>query len=280
MKHNYRCISSLLTPTNCCPNCNTIFASRTSASHHLQSSLEALFRSSADAYLALEEVNRAVHVPIGPNPDPSTTAAFITRVQAAAQDLMVTAIIFHREALELSQVLHEPGLIQSVLRDMLSREAIADQLRTATQDLVAGEKTVTAEMNEAVFLTSVAQSLRFDDRDPTRWSTTLGIPADALILARTQSVRSAQLLHRDIVTTLAALADTAAKSSAITPDVLRQHQSAFVTEIAPKLLLTRWQIFLQPIERKFTEVLRSIKSGRLQVFRVAGGANPGQGRIG
>ena len=247
---------------------------------HLQSSLEALFRSSADAYLALEEVNRAVHVPIGPNPDPSTTAAFITRVQAAAQDLMVTAIIFHREALELSQVLHEPGLSQSVLRDMLSREAIADQLRTATQDLVAGEKTVTAEMNEAVFLTSVAQSLRFDDRDPTRWSTTLGIPADALILARTQSVRSAQLLHRDIVTTLAALADTAAKSSAITPDVLRQHQSAFVTEIAPKLLLTRWQIFLQPIERKFTEVLRSIKSGRLQVFRVAGGANPGQGRIG
>ena len=40
MKHNYRCISSLLTPTNCCPNCNTIFASRTSASHHLQTSLE------------------------------------------------------------------------------------------------------------------------------------------------------------------------------------------------------------------------------------------------
>jgi hypothetical protein len=133
---------------------------------------------------------------------------------------------------------------------------------------------------EAVFLQSVAQSLRFEDCHPTLWTTTLGMPAEALLLARTQSVRSAQLLHRDILTTLAALAATAAKSPAITPEILRQHQSAFVTEIAPKLLLTRWQIFLQPIERKFTEVLRAIKSGRIQVFRVAGGANPGQGRIG
>ena len=38
-KHNIRCMATLLTPTNCCPNCNTIFASRASAIHHLKNAM-------------------------------------------------------------------------------------------------------------------------------------------------------------------------------------------------------------------------------------------------
>ena len=38
--HDIRCIASLLTPTNCCANCNTIFSTRASAVQHLQSSLK------------------------------------------------------------------------------------------------------------------------------------------------------------------------------------------------------------------------------------------------
>ena len=38
-RHNIRCTATLLTPTNCCPNCNTIFASQTSAIHHLKNAM-------------------------------------------------------------------------------------------------------------------------------------------------------------------------------------------------------------------------------------------------
>ena len=38
-KHNIRCMATLLTPTNCCPNCNTIFASQASAIHHLKNAM-------------------------------------------------------------------------------------------------------------------------------------------------------------------------------------------------------------------------------------------------
>ena len=38
-KHNIRCAATLLTPTNCCPNCNTIFASQASAIQHLENSM-------------------------------------------------------------------------------------------------------------------------------------------------------------------------------------------------------------------------------------------------
>ena len=36
MKHDVRCQANLLTPTNCCANCNTMFATRASAIQHLQ----------------------------------------------------------------------------------------------------------------------------------------------------------------------------------------------------------------------------------------------------
>ena len=39
MKHDVRCQANLLTPTNCCANCNTIFATRASAIQKLQHSL-------------------------------------------------------------------------------------------------------------------------------------------------------------------------------------------------------------------------------------------------
>ena len=38
-KHNIRCAATLFTPTNCCPNCNTIFASQASAIQHLKNSM-------------------------------------------------------------------------------------------------------------------------------------------------------------------------------------------------------------------------------------------------
>ena len=38
-RHNIRCMATLLTPTNCCPNCNTIFASQASAIHHLKNAM-------------------------------------------------------------------------------------------------------------------------------------------------------------------------------------------------------------------------------------------------
>ena len=38
-KHNIRCMATLFTPTNCCPNCNTIFASQASAIQHLKNSM-------------------------------------------------------------------------------------------------------------------------------------------------------------------------------------------------------------------------------------------------
>ena len=39
-KHNIRCMATLLTPTNGCPNCKTVFATRASAIHHLKNSMK------------------------------------------------------------------------------------------------------------------------------------------------------------------------------------------------------------------------------------------------
>ena len=60
-KHDIRCAATLFTPTNCCPNCNTIFASQASAIQHLKNSMSKGYCTSNRAH-NLQQLKAPTHL--------------------------------------------------------------------------------------------------------------------------------------------------------------------------------------------------------------------------